>query len=140
MRTLLNVIYCHGENIPCFLLNSHHDDNFFSLKSTKYYKNRPRYPEIQTTKPYNGIGWTEPRAEDVLGIIIPLPILYYQNETLIELVCQALWTGGNICQAMWGAGQLTIGHMEDLRLSSFWKLSKLQKTLLIKIFLKSCQT
>ena len=60
---------------------------FFPLKSTKYYKNRPRYPEIQTTKPYNGIGWTEPRAEDVLGIIISLPILYYQNETLIELVC-----------------------------------------------------
>jgi len=28
-----------------------------------------RYPEIQTTKPYNGIGWTEPRAEDVLGFV-----------------------------------------------------------------------
>merc|ERR1712037_688969 len=28
-----------------------------------------RYPMIQTTKTYNGIGWTEPRAEDVLGFV-----------------------------------------------------------------------
>ena len=27
----------------------------------------PRYPLIQTGKTYNNIGWTEPRAEDVLG-------------------------------------------------------------------------
>jgi len=28
-----------------------------------------RYPMIQTTKTYNGIGWTEPRAEEVLGFV-----------------------------------------------------------------------
>merc|ERR1712233_301965 len=28
-----------------------------------------RYPMIQTAKTYNGIGWTEPRAEDVLGFV-----------------------------------------------------------------------
>jgi len=28
-----------------------------------------RYPMIQTTKTYNHIGWTEPRAEEVLGFV-----------------------------------------------------------------------
>ena len=78
-----------------------------------------RYPMIQTTKTYNGIGWTEPRAEDVLGRTIYFLHLCYTccicifNVWLFEKKLQALWTGGNICLDMLAAGDFKSKFLND---------------------------